>query len=303
MKSVVNAVSTIIEDVRMFEHRPSQDRADVDPDALRSLRDRVEATLSNLVTASKTHATSSGMSPVSLLDAAASHVSATVTEIGRTLRIRKTTKVEQEQFSSFSSSYAPPTNGFSPSLRSVEEVKGSHQRKGSATNSRQNNNISSPQSVSRQPESISAPRSYVDLRHRLPSEPSSAEGSSPPPSFDQLPINSGGIANDESGMADGSEDAWAELKVRGTDVLFFLVILMLINSHTLRPRQNRSYTPSKAYYLAFAAPHPLPLSTRTSHKSLPSYQVLSPSVTITFRPHLRSKGMTSSESLASTPTS
>lgn len=77
MKTVVNAVTNIIEDTRTFERRPARERADVDIEALRALRDRAEATLSNLVTASKTHATSSGMAPVSLLDAAASHVSMT----------------------------------------------------------------------------------------------------------------------------------------------------------------------------------------------------------------------------------
>src|ERR1700722_2183235 len=65
MKSVVNAVTAIIEDIRTFEHRPHRDRSDVDLDALRSLRERVEATLSNLVTATKSTPTSSGMSPVS----------------------------------------------------------------------------------------------------------------------------------------------------------------------------------------------------------------------------------------------
>jgi len=55
MKSVVNAVTNIIEDVKIFERRPQRDRSDVNPDALRSLRDRAEATLSNLVAATKTH--------------------------------------------------------------------------------------------------------------------------------------------------------------------------------------------------------------------------------------------------------
>ena len=68
MKSVVNAVTNIIEDVKIFERRPQRDRSDVDADTLRSLQDRAGATLSNLVAATKTHATSSGMSPVSLLD-------------------------------------------------------------------------------------------------------------------------------------------------------------------------------------------------------------------------------------------
>lgn len=202
MKSVVNAVTTIIDDVRAFERRPTRDRSDVDMDALRSLRERAEATLTNLVAASKTHATSSGMSPVSLLDAAASHVSATITEIGRTVCIRKATKAEQEQFSYTPSSSA--TNGFAPSLRAVDELRTSHQRKGSAA---------STSSRTRFSETGGSPptRSMVDSRRR-PSDNSSSENTnSPPPIFDQGP--SGGIASDDSAIADGSEDAWAELKV------------------------------------------------------------------------------------------
>ena len=76
MKSVVNAVTNILDDVRSHSRQYS------DPEGVHALEDYVEATLSNLVAASKTHATSLGLSPVSLLDVAASHVSAAVTERG-----------------------------------------------------------------------------------------------------------------------------------------------------------------------------------------------------------------------------
>lgn len=89
MKAVINAVTAILDDVKTYERRA---RRDFDIDSLRVLRERLEATLSNLVAASKTHATSSGMSPVSLLDAAASHVSSTVTEIGKLVLVRKATR-------------------------------------------------------------------------------------------------------------------------------------------------------------------------------------------------------------------
>jgi protein SPA2 len=69
MKSVVNADAAITNDVETFERRPGRDGPDVDLDTLRSLRKRADGTLSNLVTASKTHSTSSGMSPANLLDA------------------------------------------------------------------------------------------------------------------------------------------------------------------------------------------------------------------------------------------
>jgi len=154
------------------------------------------------------HATSSGMSPISLLDAASSHVSTTVIEIGRTLCIQKTTKGEQEQFS-FSSGYSAsaPTNRFSSSLHTVDEVKASHQWKGSTASSRHK------EGGYRHPDSLSMSCSYDEPRCKLPSEPSSSKVSSPPPIFDQLQISLGGVASDESAMADGSEDTWAELKV------------------------------------------------------------------------------------------
>lgn len=211
MKSVVNAVSSVIEDVRAFERRPQRDRSDVDLDALRSLRERMETTLSNLTTATKTHATSSGLSPVSLLDAAASHLSVTITEICKTVCIRKATKAEQDQFSS--APYTPSataTNGFSPALRSVEE-KAVHQRKASAAST---SSYTANASASRFSEtSPSSPRTYNDYRRRTPSDNSSSENTnSPPPIFDQ-PTNLGGIASDDSMGADGTEDNWAELKV------------------------------------------------------------------------------------------
>ena len=122
MKSVVNAVTNILDDVRSHSRRYS------DPEGVHALEERVEATLSNLVAASKTHATSLGLSPVSLLDAAASHVSAAVTELGRVVLLRRATKAEQEQFSPSSTGTA--TNGFTPGLRTVEEGRPSatHQR-------------------------------------------------------------------------------------------------------------------------------------------------------------------------------
>ncbi|GAA5995031.1 uncharacterized protein JCM10292_004496 [Rhodotorula paludigena] len=56
-----------------------------------SLKGKINATLSNLLTASKNHATSFGVSPVSLLDAAASHLASTIVELVRILKIRRTT--------------------------------------------------------------------------------------------------------------------------------------------------------------------------------------------------------------------
>lgn len=217
MKAVVNAVTAIAEDVRTFERRPRRDRAEIDVDALHALRERAEATLSNLVAATKTHATGSGMSPVSLLDAAASHVSATVTDIAKTVLVRRATKAEQDQFMPAS---PPPSStsissGYMPSLRSVEEVKSTnHPRTPSSSSIRSNPN--------RPGDSIRSPpatkqklgRSSLDEeRYRPPSASSSSGTNSPAPMFDRPP-RSANATSDESAPADGLEDAWLELKVQ-----------------------------------------------------------------------------------------
>ena len=101
MKSVIDAVTSIVEDARGFDPRS---RDDVDLETVQSLCDRTEATLSNLMTATRTHATSYGLSPVSLLDAALSHVSASVTELTKLLLVRRSTTSGRKQPPAFSPS-------------------------------------------------------------------------------------------------------------------------------------------------------------------------------------------------------
>ncbi len=92
MKTVVEAVTSILADIRVPPHSLNE--------TVRTLHDRLEDTLSNLVTAAKNHAQSYGISPVSLLDAAASHVSDSVVSIARVVKIRKASKAEVEAFQS-----------------------------------------------------------------------------------------------------------------------------------------------------------------------------------------------------------
>lgn len=248
MKSVVNAVTNIIEDIRVYERRPP--RSDVDMESLRLLRERADATLSNLVTASKTHATSSGMSPVSLLDAAASHVAATVTDIGKLIFIRKATRAEQEQFAS--SLYSPgpsATNGFAPSLRPVNEKV--PQRKGSVTSSALGGSGSRYDNPSMYPQSGSSDE-YI--RQTL-SDNSSSENNSPPPIFDQPPNTSGTVSD-----GDGTEDIWAELKVGLSLTCFTKYLMYSFASLTWRLKQSLSFTPSRVSYLESGALHHLRLS-------------------------------------------
>ena len=231
MKSVVNAVTNILDDVKAFESRSPRDRGDVDTEVLSSLRERAEATLSNLVAASKTHASSAGMSPVSLLDAAASHVSATITEFGRMICIRKATKAEQEQ-ASYGHIVPTSSNGYSPSLRPAGDFAG-HHRNGSQTSisSRGGRFIDSINSVSVHN------RPYANTRRRGSSDQSSSEQTnSPPPIFDTQG-NSTGVVSDDSAQVEGSEDAWAELKVRPMPQVFcfgFDGVLIAVSRSTNR---------------------------------------------------------------------
>jgi protein SPA2 len=203
MKSVVNAVTTILDDVRSHSRRNS------DPEGVRALEERVEATLSNLVAATKTHATSSGLSPVSLLDAAASHVSAAITELGRVVLLRRATKSEQDHFAPSSSSTGTgthATNGFVPALRTVEEGRSSatHQRGLSESSSRR-----SDREREREREPVRDEREQP-----AHSESSSDDSSAAPTIFDQSATNGTTIARPDSATGEGSEDAWTELRVR-----------------------------------------------------------------------------------------
>jgi hypothetical protein len=61
------------------------------------LKSRVSATANNLITASKNHASSAGLCPVSLLDAAASHLSTAVVELVKHVKVRPTPEDELER--------------------------------------------------------------------------------------------------------------------------------------------------------------------------------------------------------------
>ncbi|KAL8280977.1 hypothetical protein RQP46_006656 [Phenoliferia psychrophenolica] len=91
MRAVVLSVEKIDGDVQAVDPRRLQAFPLADQDRLQTLKAKTNATLSNLMTASKNHATSFGLSPVSLVDAAASHLSMTVVDLVRLLRIRRTT--------------------------------------------------------------------------------------------------------------------------------------------------------------------------------------------------------------------
>ncbi len=86
MKAVVEAVTAIGDDVKTFEESPN---LDVDVSRLESLKYESTTRLSALMSAARNHAMASGLSPVSLIDAAAGHLSANVVEIIKLLKIRR----------------------------------------------------------------------------------------------------------------------------------------------------------------------------------------------------------------------
>ena len=85
VKLVVVAVRELTRDIGASEASDG-DQAQQRP----KLLDKVSATTNNLITASKNFALSKGLSPVSLLDAAASHLTAAVVELLRMVKVRPT---------------------------------------------------------------------------------------------------------------------------------------------------------------------------------------------------------------------
>jgi hypothetical protein len=85
MKSVIVNVRRITQDI---DENPSNNGG-LSPQQVK-LKSRVSATANNLITASKNYAVANGLSPVSLLDAAASHLTTAVVELVRTVKIRPT---------------------------------------------------------------------------------------------------------------------------------------------------------------------------------------------------------------------
>ena len=93
MKAVVVAVRCITQDIMVASPTGKDDET---AQRRAKLRSKVSATANNVITASKNFASSNGISPVSLLDAAASHLTAAIVELVRTVKIRPTPAGELE---------------------------------------------------------------------------------------------------------------------------------------------------------------------------------------------------------------
>ena len=199
MKGVVNAVAAITDDVRAFERHPT--RRDISEDTVRHLRERADATLGNLVSAARNHAASFGLSPVSLMDAAASHVSSAVIELVKLLSLRR--GVSERDVRSPTS--PPPMNGgyIMPSLRSVESIKAGAVQQHGRTSSAASNRFREEDT------------GMVRTVHEFSRQSDRSTSQSPQSSqvFDSPGITVGSGVSDDSATMDGGDDAWEELKV------------------------------------------------------------------------------------------
>ncbi|KAM7222913.1 protein SPA2 [Rhypophila decipiens] len=117
MKVVVVSVRRISKDIdvsALNDEDMSQQHA--------KLKARVSSTANNLITASKNFASAAGISPVSLLDAAASHLVAAVVEMLRIVKIRTTPSAELEDDDDGTITPVESTGFFSPRSNDQSQV-------------------------------------------------------------------------------------------------------------------------------------------------------------------------------------
>jgi len=111
MKAVVVSVRRITKDI------DAAPRSEEVKQQQAKLKSRVSSTANNLITASKNFASAAGISPVSLLDAAASHLVAAVVELLRTVKIRSTPAGELEDDDDGTITPVDSTGFFSPNSK------------------------------------------------------------------------------------------------------------------------------------------------------------------------------------------
>lgn len=208
MTPVVNHATSIITDVKSFEQNPN--RFDISEDTVRHLRERCEATLQNLTSAARNHAQSFGLSPVSLMDAAASHVSVAVIDLVKLLLLRRVDPAEPDgrntrsptEYGSLNNSNNNGNHNYKSSMRSIDEMRGKspHNRAPSSGSNRARD------------EDYGQQRSMSNA-----TMPSSLGSSMSPPAssqtFDDITTTVGGVSDDSATLA-GGDNSWSELKVQ-----------------------------------------------------------------------------------------
>lgn len=123
MKSVVMSVRRITKDLDSFPASNEQLQQQ-----RKQLKVRVSSTANGLITASKTFATSAGLAPVSLLDAAASNLVAAMVELLRLVKIRVTPDDELEEDDDGTVTPVESAGFFSPRTAKSQSIQSSYQQ-------------------------------------------------------------------------------------------------------------------------------------------------------------------------------
>ena len=93
MKPIVGYVTAIQTDVETWLNS-NNDQSREENGRLNVLKERMIATLDNLMTATRNHAMGGGLSPISLLDAAASHVAVSAIEIAKLIGLKQSVNIK-----------------------------------------------------------------------------------------------------------------------------------------------------------------------------------------------------------------
>ncbi|KAK3984302.1 protein SPA2 [Cladorrhinum sp. PSN332] len=189
MKAVVVSVRRITKDID-----ESAQKNDEMIQQNQKLKGRVSSTANNLITASKAFASSAGISPVSLLDAAASHLATAVVELLRVVKIRSTPDGELEDDDDGTVTPVESTSFFSPRSNGQSQVS-------SATSAE---------------DSLSRPPPFQGLggaRNRTSMDSSAySPVSSPRESYTKgAPSNGGAMMNANNGMPNGNGGGYGGL--------------------------------------------------------------------------------------------
>lgn len=123
MKSVVMSVRRLTKDLDTSPVNDEQVRQQG-----KKLKGRVSSTANNLITAAKTFATSAGLSPISVLDAAASNLVAAIVDLLRVVKIRVTPDGELEEDGDEGTATPVGSVGvFSPRTAKSQSIQSSYQ--------------------------------------------------------------------------------------------------------------------------------------------------------------------------------
>ncbi|KAG6367991.1 hypothetical protein INS49_002191 [Diaporthe citri] len=122
MKSVVMSVRRITKDI---DASSSNDQSQ---QQRKQLKSRVSSMANNLITAAKTFATSAGMSPISVLDAAASNLVGAIVDLLRVVKIRITPDGELEEDDDGTATPVGSVGVFSPRTAKSQSIQSAYQQ-------------------------------------------------------------------------------------------------------------------------------------------------------------------------------